>query len=156
MTKDNITGQQITINNPSKLVLDIDAFLNQSNTLYNNGSEELILKQLSQRTTTKYPNILMFSIDLEKICDQINDKYQDGFYFEEENDRVQFPYHRTIRRKSSLVHEPSFEKDLSTTQITSIRVGKHAIIGENSVSLKKFNTSLLMISPSPKFEARAR
>jgi len=161
MEKKHTVGQQIMIIDPSQLVLDVDAFLNEAITISPHeprflAQEEQIFKHLGQVTTKQYPDVLMFSIDLQKICDQINDKYQDGFYFEEENDMVRFPYHRTIRRKSSLIYEPIAEKDLSPSQITSIRVGKHTIIGENNISLKRFNTSLLTTSPSSELEAKIR
>lgn len=146
-----VSGETITIINPSQLVELIDGYMNLSK---NNSPDNEVLKtketeifkQLGERKNTKYPKLLLFEIDFSKICDQINEKYQDGFYLDEEYDVVKAPFDRSIRTKPTDLDAPTVEKELSLNKVTSIEVGKTSTMAQNNLLLKRLNTTLLAFS----------
>lgn len=153
------SSDSISIINPSQLVLNIDEYLHLSKRLPSQDEtlqkkEESIFSQLGERKTQKYPRLLMFEINLQEISNQINKKYEDGIDLEEEI--VRYQTDRTIRRKPITLDDPSIVRDLSTSKITSIKVGKHTTLGENPVSLKRFNTSLLALAYNYETAPRTR
>ncbi len=154
-----VSSDSISIINPSQLVLNIDDYLHLSRRLPSQDEilqqkEESIFAQLGERKQQSYPRLLMFEINLKKISDQVNEKFQDGIDLEEEI--VRYPTDRTIRRKPTTLDDPSIVRDLSTSKITSIKVGKHTTLGDNSVSLKRFNTSLLALAYNYETSPRTR
>lgn len=159
MEKKNVSSDSISIINPSQLVLNIDDYLRLSKRLPSQDEtlhqkEEAIFNQLGERKQQSYPKLLMFEINLQKITDQINEKFQDGIDLEEE--MVRYQSDRTIRRKPAILDDPSIVRELSTSKITSIRVGKHTTLGDNFVSLKRFNTSLLAFAYNYETTPRTR
>ena len=159
MENKHVSGDSISIINPSQLVLNIDDYLHLSKRVPSQDEtlqqkEESIFGQLGERKTQKYPRLLMFEINLQKISDYVNEKFQDGIDLEEEI--VRYPSDRAIRRKPTILDDPSIVRDLSTSKITSIKIGKHNTLGENSVSLKKFNTSLLALAYNYETSPRTR
>lgn len=144
MEKNYISGQSISITNPSQLVLSVDDFFRLSKRVpFNDESlqrkEESIFSHLGERKTTKFPKILMFEISFSKIADQINEKYQDGFDLEDEYDVVHYSTIRTTRTKPESLTEPVMVPQLSPNKITSIKVGNYMIIEENPVSISRGN-----------------
>ena len=159
METKRVSSDSITIINPSQLVLNIDEYLKTSKKLPSQDAtlqekEEIIFSQLGERKQQTYPRLLMFEINLEKISDQVNTKYEDGIDLEE--DIVRYPSDRTIRRKPTQIEDPSVVKELSTSKITSIKVGKYTTLGAGSVSLKRFNTSLLALAYNYETAPRTR
>lgn len=154
-----VSGDSISIINPSQLVLDIDDYLYLSKRLPSQDEtlqqkEESIFSQLGERKKQKYPGLLMFEINLQKVSDYVNEKFQDGIDLEEEI--VHYQSDRAIRRKPTVLDDPSIVRDLSTSKITSITVGKHNTLGDNSVSLKRFNTALLALDYNYETSPRTR
>lgn len=161
MEKSYISGQSISIANPSQLVLSVDEFFRLSKKVPSHDDtlkrkEEFIFSHLGERKTAKYPRILMFEIDLQKIADQVNTKYQDGFDLEDEYDIVHYQNPRTIRTRTSLPIEPSLVKELSPSKIKAIKVGNFRIMEENPVSINKFNTSSLSLDNLQEQNTRVR
>ncbi len=159
MEKKYVSSDSISIINPSQLVLNIDDYLHLSKRLPSQDEtlqqkEESIFKQLGERKQQSYPKLLMFEINLQKITDQVNEKFQDGIDLEEE--MVRYQSDRTIRRKPTTLDDPSIVRELSTSKITSIKVGKHTTLGDNFVSLKRFNTSLLAFAYNYETTTRTR
>jgi len=152
MEKAKISAQTIEISNPSQLVLNVDDFLRLSKKLPSQSGElkkreqDILYLLDAPRKNKIYDRLLMFEINIDKIADDINDKYQDGFYLEDEKDDIRYPFSRTIRTKPIKLESPYMRKELSPNKITSIKIGKHRIIENNNISLKKISTSLLAFS----------
>lgn len=153
MEKNSISDYTITIVNPSQLVLSIDEFFHlakklpsQSETL--KQSEKKIFDQLGEKNISTYSRIVMFQINLDRIADKVNEQYQDGIYLDDDLDTVRYPYDRTIRTRNNPIEAPTIEKELSTSKITSIKVGKHRILENNMVSINKNSITSLSLSPS--------
>lgn len=159
MEKTNVYNHTIAISSPSQLVLNVDEFFRLSKKLPSQSEtlqrrEQQIFDSLGKRSISPYERIVMFKIDLEKVADSVNAKYQDGIYLEDDFDTIRYPYDRTIRTKPIPIEDPSTIKDLSTSKITSIKVGKHRLLQDNTVSIKRFTTPLLGLSDT--FESGSR
>lgn len=151
MEKNVITGQAIAITNPSQLLLQIDELLKLRKKL---SPQDELLKQKEQnlksllgtKSTKEYEGLLFFAINFEKIADQVNLKFQDGIDLEP--DLVHIPFSTTIRTRPTILEDPTKIKEKKTSGIGTIKIGKHKIIAQNTIELKRFNTSLLAFSDS--------
>ncbi|MBQ7104466.1 MAG: hypothetical protein IJN90_01270 [Bacilli bacterium] len=144
-------NQTITISNPSQLFLQVDEFLNLSRKLPSHHEqlqkrEKRIFETLGPKSIKEYERILMFQLDLNKVAEQVNLEFQDGIYIDDERDIVHYPYDRTIRTKPTTIDAPTKEKELSPKRVTSIKVGKHKTLQDNSIAIKRiFSTPVLAL-----------
>lgn len=84
------THQMIDIKDPSKLVLSIDgSFKNAQNQSLEAESLKNLPRKIAQSQT-----LVIEAIDFKKICDYLNEKYKDGFYYEEETEIIGYPSSR--------------------------------------------------------------
>lgn len=136
MIKQEVNDYKVSINNPSQLVLDVEELMqlrkklpSQHETL--EQREDSIFNRLGERTIDTFCGILMFEMDMNRICDTINEQFADGVSLE--NDSISYPYSRSIRRKPSFLEEPTKTQELSTKKGIAIHLGKHQIIGNNKL-----------------------
>ena len=74
-----------------------------------------------------------------------------------QRDIIRFPYERTLRIKPTTIDPPTKEKELSPMKITSIKVGKHQTIRENTVSIKRmFSTPVLALEDTFETSSKRR
>lgn len=149
MEKNTISCESIVIPYPSQLVLQAEELFQLRKKLPPHDEtlekkEQKILSTISEKKTQEYESLLFFAIDYEKIAATINNKFQDGISLED--DIVHYPFDRTIRTKPLILEDPTKIKEKNHNGVGTIKIGKHRIIEENSVSLKRFNTSLLAFS----------
>ena len=149
MEKTTITCETVIIPNPSQLVLQAEDLFQLYKKLPPNDDtilrkEQQILSQVQEKKTEEYDALFFFAIDCEKIATAINNKFSDGIILED--DVVHYPFDRTIRTKPSILENPTKIKEQKPKGIGVIKIGKHRTIEKNSVSLKRFNTSLLAFS----------
>lgn len=135
MEKKQVQDYKITIDNPSQLVLEVEELSqlrrklpSQHETL--KAREEAILKRLGERTIDTFRGILMFELDMNHVCDMVNEQFADGISLEE--DTIDYPYTRSVRRKPTILEAPTKTKELSAKKGISIHVGKHQIMGDNT------------------------
>lgn len=134
MEKKQVQDYKIAIDNPSQLVLEVEELSqlrrklpSQHETL--KAREDAIFNRLGERTIDTFRGILMFELDMNHICDMVNEQFSDGISLEE--DMVTYPYTRSVRRKPVSLEEPTKTKELSAKKGITIRVGKHQIMGNN-------------------------
>jgi len=144
MEKKQVSSQCITIANPSQLVLGIDDFYYLSKKLPSGSNElkqkeETILNSLNGlRKIEFYDRILMFKINLDKVADFVNRKYEDGIDLEEDT-IIRYPFDRTIRTMPKTLEEPT--KSLSNS--ITIQVGNYNILAKNDLFINKTNDALM-------------
>ena len=136
MIKQEVKDYKVPINNPSQLVLEVEELMQLRKKLPSQHEslkvrEESIFNRLGERTIDTFYGILMFEMDMNHICEKVNEQYADGISLEE--DSITYPYSRSIRRKPSFLEEPTKTQELATKKGIAIHVGKHQLIGNNNL-----------------------
>ena len=151
----NYKNSNYQLQNPSELIRNIDTYWKLFKEFPNNkdllnDKETGIFADLGSRYENDFDNLLIQSIDLKKIEDQINNQFQDGIDFEDE--QVNFPFFRTARREIPLV-DPFIEEELTIDKkIPSIQFGNCDILGYNNIFINRFNRGYLL-ALSSEFDA---
>lgn len=146
--KQEVKDYKIAIDNPSKLVLEIEELTQLRKKLPSQheslkAREESIFNRLGEKTIDTFHGILMFEMNMNHICDMVNEQLADGISLEE--DEVVYPYSRSIRRKSSSLEEPTKTKELSAKKGISIRVGNHHLIGNDAFAVNRLSITTLAL-----------
>ena len=146
--KQQVKDYKIDINNPSQLVLEVEELSqlrrklpSQHETL--KAREDAIFSRLGERTIDVFHGILMFEIDMNHICDMVNEQFADGLSLEE--DTIMYPYSRSLRRKTSFLEEPTKTQELTEKKGISIHVGKHQIMGNGHFVVSRLSIPTLAL-----------
>lgn len=156
----NNKAQVIEIINPSQLIMEIDSFFQLSKRIPSQSpilfeKEKKIFSSLGVRKGKSFDNYMFSEINLGKIEEDINHRFQDGFDLEDDLDTIDYPFFRTSRVKSEL-DEPTVVKELLKNRITAIKIGNHRLLENNGATIQRFNSSLLALSSSFEVPGRRR
>lgn len=133
------------IPNSSQLILEIDELLKLSGQL-SSSNEDLTLKeknifsQLGPVETKAFDHFLITPINLKNIEDEINTKYEDGIYLEDDEE-ISYPFLHTIRTTSHLTNPLS--KKEANVNVPTITIGNVSSLAEKDISLQKEGVGLL-------------
>lgn len=144
------TSEKIIVSNPSQLVMRVDEYLKLSKKLPSQNEslqnrERQIFESLASKSLEEYERLLFFPIDLEKVATQVNIKYQDGIYLDEDLDTIKYPYDRTIRTKPKRLEDPTREKVASPKKVPPLKLGNYRILRDNSIAVLRNNATLLAL-----------
>lgn len=143
----NYKNSNYQLRNPSELIMDIDTYLKfykefPNNKELLNDKETGIFADLGPRHENDFDNLLIQSIDLKGIEDQVNNQFRDGIDFEDE--QVDYPFFRTARRETPIA-DPFVEEKLNVNRKSpSIKFGKCDILENNNILINRFNGGYLL------------
>ncbi len=142
----------IPIKNPSKMVLKIDEAISDAELKEERENE--IYSELPPKTKKSFSNVVMQKIDLQKIADEVNTLYQDGFDYHEE-DEVHIPYLRTLRTRPLELDDPMIKSDHQNSN-TTVRLGNFQILDDENFVVNHLGERLLTLDDAPTKEGRNR
>ena len=144
------TDEKIEIANPSQLVIRVDEYLKLSRKLPSQNEslmnrERQIFDSLGNRTKENYSRIIFTPIDMSRVEQEVNTRYKDGIYLEDDLDTITYPYDRTIRTRPAKLDDPTKVKVQEPKEVPPLRLGNYRIIRDNPISIQRFTTPLLAL-----------